>query len=114
MSDDEQPVLPEWSASSPDGSITVRTTELGLPRGISIESAKLGGDPDALAAQVLRLCRQSADRAGLARREQLEAAGLRGDMLALLGLPTPEEVYSRDVAQEEEYDVEPRSWLREV
>ncbi|MBF6356155.1 hypothetical protein IU449_16675 [Nocardia higoensis] len=104
----------EWSASSRDGAITVRTTDQGLPRGISIEAAELRRDPAELAAEVLRLCRQAANRAGMARREQLEQAGMPAEMLALLGLPTQEEVAGRELAEEEEYEAEPRSWLREV
>ncbi|AXK86411.1 hypothetical protein IU443_08770 [Nocardia farcinica] len=112
MSEQQGPV--EWTASSRDGSITVRTTEQGLPRGIAIEPAELRRDPADLAAQVLRLCKQAANRAGVARREQLTAAGMAPEMLALLGLPTQEQVAGQELADEEEYEDQPRSWLREV
>ncbi|WP_280234049.1 hypothetical protein [Nocardia cyriacigeorgica] len=104
----------EWSATSRTGAIAVRTTEQGLPVGISIERAELRGDPDALAAEVLRLCTQAANRAGLARRAQLEQAGLTEDMLALMGLPTAAEVADQEMADEQDYDTEPASWLRPV
>lgn len=107
-----EPVIAEWTASSRSGSISVRTTEQGLPLGISIEPAELRRDPAGLAAEVLRLCKQAANRAGLARRREMEEAGVAGDMLALMNLPTPEEVARAEIVEEEEYDIEPRSWLR--
>ncbi|MFI9506342.1 hypothetical protein [Nocardia sp. NPDC052566] len=106
--------LSEWTAASLSGSISVRTTDQGLPLGISIEPSELRRDPQALAAEVLRLCKQAANRAGLAKREELAAAGMTGDMLTLMGLPTREEVARQEIAEEEEYDTEPRSWLRSV
>ncbi|MBF6087103.1 hypothetical protein IU438_17360 [Nocardia cyriacigeorgica] len=113
MSEQEQGPA-EWTATSRTGAIAVRTTEQGLPVGISIERTELRGDPTALAAEVLRLCKQAASRAGLARRAQLEQAGVAEDMLALMGLPTAAEVAAQEMADEQDYDTEPRSWLRSV
>ncbi|MFE3442574.1 hypothetical protein ACFXNW_06050 [Nocardia sp. NPDC059180] len=112
MSEQEGPA--EWAATSRTGAITVRTTEQGLPVGVSIERSELRGDPTALAAEVLRLCKQAASRAGLARRAQLEQAGMTEDMLALMGLPTAAEVADQEMADEQDYDTEPASWLRSV
>ncbi|WP_378737221.1 hypothetical protein [Nocardia brasiliensis] len=108
------PTMVEWSAASRTGAITVRTTEQGLPLGISIDDAELKRDPQELAAEVLRLCKHAANRAGLARRAEFEAAGLSSDALALMGLPTPEQVARQEIVEEEEYETEPRSWLRSV
>ncbi|MFE1593222.1 hypothetical protein [Nocardia sp. NPDC058705] len=104
----------EWTATSRDGSIEVRTTEQGLPVGISIEAAELRRDPTGLAEEVLRLCRTAANRAGLARREQLAAAGLAPEWLAMTGLPSAEEVAAQEIAQEQDYETEQDSWLRPV
>ncbi|MFG1794392.1 hypothetical protein [Nocardia sp. NPDC049149] len=104
----------EWTAASRTGAISVRATEQGLPLGISIDAAELKRDPAALAAEILRLYKQAASRAGLARRTELEAAGMSVDALALLGLPTPEQVAREEIIEEEEYETEPRSWLRSV
>ncbi|MGY4102268.1 hypothetical protein ACW2Q0_22345 [Nocardia sp. R16R-3T] len=109
-----QPGPPEWTATSRSGAISVRTTEQGLPLGISIEPAELKRDPQGLAAEVLRLCRQAANRAGMARRAELAAAGMPGEMLALTGLPTTEDVARQELAEEQEYETEPDSWLRQV
>ncbi len=103
-----------WKAASKSGSISVATTEQGLPVGITIERAELRRDPEALAGEILRLCKQSANRAGLARRAELVQAGLTSDVLALTGLPKPEDVARQELVDEAEYEVEPQSWLRSV
>ncbi|MEV6323779.1 hypothetical protein AB0M45_21680 [Nocardia sp. NPDC051787] len=105
---------PVFAATSLSGAITVRTTEQGLPLSLSIEAAELRRDPAQLAGEILRLCRRSADRAGLLRRTQLEESGLSAQALALAGLPTPEDVARREALEEQEYDTEPGSWLRPV
>lgn len=104
----------EFTAHSRTGSIRIRTSEMGLPTAISVESSELGRDPESLAAEVLRLCRQSAARAGLERRRQLQEAGFTSEMLKLAGLPTEEQVARQELAQEQEYETEPDSWLRSV
>ncbi|RJO72096.1 hypothetical protein D5S18_23240 [Nocardia panacis] len=114
MTTPDQPTIVEWAAASRSGAITVRTTELGLPLGISIERSELGRPPAELAADILRLCRHAASRAGLARRAELSEAGMPPSALALLGLPTQEEVARQEMAEEEEYETEPQSWLRSV
>lgn len=105
---------PEWSASSRTGAITVHTTEQGLPLGISITAEELRKDPQALAAEVLRLCKRAANRAGLQRRAQLEEAGMTPEMIDLLGLPTPDAVARREAEDEDDYEMEPATWLRSV
>jgi hypothetical protein len=111
---DEQVGPVEWTAASRTGAIAVRTTEQGLPLGITVESAELRRDPQSLAADVLRLCRQAANRAALARRAEFEAAGVATEALALMGLPTPEEVARQEFIEEDEYETEPQTWLRSV
>lgn len=103
-----------WKAVSKSGSISVETTEQGLPVGITIESAELRREPGELAGEILRLCKQSANRAGLARRAELVEAGLTSDVLALTGLPKPEDVARQELVDEADYEVEPQSWLRSV
>ncbi|GGN85918.1 MULTISPECIES: hypothetical protein [Nocardia] len=104
----------EFTAASLTGAIEVRTTERGLPVGITIAADQLRGDPGALAAEVLRLCQKSANRAGLARRNQLAEAGFDPGLLAATGLPTEAEVAAAEIVEEQEYDTEPESWLRSV
>ncbi|MBO0853858.1 MAG: hypothetical protein J2P18_08825 [Nocardia sp.] len=102
------------TATTRSGAIKVETTEQGLPVHISIESAELRRSPAELAAEVLRLCRQAGARAGAERRKQLAEAGVDADMLALTGLPTAAEVERQELIDEQEYEMEPQSWLRSV
>ncbi|MFF2552681.1 hypothetical protein ACFVUS_16870 [Nocardia sp. NPDC058058] len=104
----------EFTIASRTGAVVVCTTEQGLPLAVSVERDQLRGDPAALAAEVLRLCKQSAARAGAQRREQLRAAGLAPEMLALTGLPTLSEVTRREIIEEQDFDTEPDSWLRPI
>jgi|GEM_PF-4767848 len=110
----QQPVLTEWTASSRTGSITVRATEQGLPLGISVDPTELKRDPQALAGEVLRLCKQAANRAALARRTEFEEAGVAPEMLRLMRLPTSEEVAQAELQEEGDYETEPESWLRSI
>jgi hypothetical protein len=71
----------------------------------------LRGDPRELAEEILRLCGQAANRAGLARRAELAAAGIGSDALDRLGLPKPEEVAHAAADHESEYAYEQQSWL---
>lgn len=100
------------TASSRSGAITVRTTEQGLPIGISIERSELRRDPDHLAQEILRLCKQSANRAGLERRAELVAAGVSKEVIDQFDLPKPEDVAREEDA--EDYEIEPQSWLRSI
>ncbi|MFI5777159.1 hypothetical protein [Nocardia sp. NPDC051570] len=111
----QEPIAPaEWTASSRSGAITVRTTEQGLPLGISVEPGELRRDPWELAADIVRLCKQSANRAALARRAEFEQAGVDPRTLRLMGLPTIDEVARQEELEQEEYETEPESWLRSV
>ncbi|WP_410873858.1 hypothetical protein [Nocardia sp. A7] len=98
--------------TSRSGAVTVATTETGMPVRVRVEPAELRREPADLAAEVVRLCRQAADRAGARQRAKLAAAGVSSDLLALTGLPTAAEVERRELLDEQDYDVEPQSWLR--
>ncbi|MGA6208745.1 hypothetical protein ACPESR_28710 [Nocardia testacea] len=104
----------EFGAHSLTGTIRVRTTEMGLPVAISVAPDQLRRDPDALAGEILRLCKKSAARAGLERRKQLQEAGFTTEMLRSTGLPTEAEVARQEILDEQDYDTEPESWLRSV
>lgn len=99
-------------ASSRSGEITVSATEQGLPVAITVDVAVLKQDPGELAARILRLCRRAADRAGLERRRQLSEAGVSGEVISLLGLPTADTVAERELADEYAYEMAPRTWSR--
>lgn len=102
------------TAATPSGAIRVRTTEQGLPLAVKVDPAELHRDPSQLAGELLRLCQRAAARAGLARRKQMEAAGMSAAALAATGLPTEAEVARQEIVEEQDYDTEPQSWLRTV
>ncbi|MEV0252254.1 hypothetical protein AB0H76_37100 [Nocardia sp. NPDC050712] len=114
VDEQQQPEQVEWTAAARSGAISVRTTEQGLPLGITVEPAELQRDPRGLAEEVLRLCKSAAAQAGLARRAELEARGASKEALALMGLPTPEEVSRQEYVEEQEYETEQQSWLRPI
>lgn len=99
------------TAVSLDGTIAVRTTDGGVPLRIRIAASELRQDPRELARKVHSLCLQSAGRAGLARRQELAAAGVDNEVLTLLGLPTAEQVARREMAEEQAYGIEEKAWV---
>ncbi|MFJ4658118.1 hypothetical protein ACIP5Y_43200 [Nocardia sp. NPDC088792] len=114
MTAEQMPFPTEFTLSSRTGAIVVTTTEQGLPRALSVDRDRLRDDPELLAGEILRLCRQSAMRAGVERRAALRAAGLSPELLALTGLPTVDEVTKQEYAAEQDYENEPDSWLRPI
>ncbi len=95
------------AAVSRSGRISVETTEMGLPTAITIDRGELRRDPDLLAGEILRLCRQASARARLARRGELATAGVARDVLDSLGLPTADAVSLAEFVAETEYDYAP-------
>lgn len=103
----------QGTARSPSGSISVATTERGLPTALKIDARELKKSPQELAREILALCRLSAMRAQVAHRRELASEGrsqaLIGDMkLASEGdLATAEEELRGD-------DELPATWMRSV
>ncbi|WP_433709532.1 hypothetical protein ACQP2U_23950 [Nocardia sp. CA-084685] len=100
------------TAESATGRISVETTELGLPLSVVVDRAELQRHPADLAAEIVRLCRQSANRARLARRADLAEAGVAHDVLNRMGLPTADGLALAELVEETEYEYAPWSWLR--
>jgi hypothetical protein len=111
--DDKFAAFTTGTATSRGGRISVTTTELGLPLALSVVADQLQRDPAELADDLLALCRQAANRAGLARRQELAEQGVSSSGLDLLKLPKPEEVQREEIAYETEHEYEPRSWLEQ-
>lgn len=95
------------------GTVSVRTTEQGLPVEIRIDRRELRYGAQRLADEILELCRRSTLAAGARRREELAASGMPTAVLDRLGLPTHADLararYDRDA---EDPDATPASWLR--
>lgn len=116
----EQPDLaeaPEFAAYSVGeasvrgGDIVVSATDSGLPLTVRVTPDQLRRNPAELGADLLRLCRLAADRAGLHRRAYLAELGLPEHALDLLGLPSQQAVEQSELLDEAEREYEPRSWL---
>nr|WP_051997885.1 hypothetical protein [Gordonia otitidis] len=99
------------SARSRSGGISVVTTPQGLPTRVRIERSQLTKQPQALADEILRVCRQSAMAAGIRWREELLDAGAPRDVVDAMGLPTAEDL-ARVEYRDDEHDDAPASWLR--
>lgn len=113
MGSDAEPFPTRFTAASRTGAVVLTATEQGLPLGIDVERSELRDDPQVLAREIVRLSRQIANRAGMERRAQLQAAGLAPELLALTGLPTTEEVARQEYVEEQDED-ETDSWLRPI
>ncbi|MEP9393691.1 hypothetical protein ABLE92_09540 [Gordonia sp. VNQ95] len=104
---------PTSSARSRDGGVSVVTTAEGLPLTVRIADARLSSPPQALADEILRLCRQSSMAAGIALRLQLAQSGTPADVLDSLGLPTPDDLAGQELRDDDDHGA-PASWLRSV
>lgn len=99
---------------SRSGTISVRTTERGLPVALRIDAVELNKPPGQLAADILALCRLSATRAQVARRRDLVEKGFSATVIHGLQLATEEELArAEDEALGDEDDL-PTSWRRSV
>lgn len=102
------------TATSRDGAIKVVTTETGLPTALNVDDSQLRRDPAILARDILRLCRQAAQRAGLERRAQMVEQGVPSGVIALFGLPDPDEVARAEIIAEVDDDYGTQTWMRSV
>lgn len=84
------------------GTISVRTTDEGLPVDLRIDPRELRYGAARLSAEILTLNNRAAREAAALRREQLDEQGLPRELLDRMGLPTRE-----SLAREQQ----PESWL---
>ncbi|MCQ4120306.1 hypothetical protein [Rhodococcus tibetensis] len=97
--------------SNRSGTVSVRTTEQGLPLELRIDRRELRYGGQRLADEILTLCRRSAMEAGARRRDELARDGMPADVLDKLGLPTRADVAAMQAAEDEE-EPAPTSWMR--
>ncbi|MCE5290905.1 MAG: hypothetical protein LLG14_16930 [Nocardiaceae bacterium] len=97
---DTRPVAGQ--AASRDGSITVRTTEQGIPTELHIDPSEMQRPPEVLARRLTDLCKQAAVRAGYERRRQLAEQGVDPTVLSYLQLPTLADVQAIEVSEDED------------
>ncbi|MBA4025438.1 MAG: hypothetical protein C0482_24040 [Gordonia sp.] len=101
------------AATSRTGTITVVTTDQGLPTAVRLEPTELRKDPSILAAEVLRLCQQASMHAGVARREELKAAGVSSDIIDQMKLPRADDLARAEYRDDADAGA-PSSWMRSV
>jgi hypothetical protein len=96
------------------GTISVLTTERGLPVALRLDAAELQKPAQQLAQDIMSLCRLSAARAQVAHRRELAEKGFSAEVLRTLNLATEEDLTraEADVFGDEE-DL-PASWMRSV
>lgn len=70
------------------GTVSVRTTDGGLPADLRIDPSELRYGAAQLAEQIVALNRRAAREAAVIRGEQLTAAGVPRHILTRMGLPT--------------------------
>jgi hypothetical protein len=77
---------------SPGGTVSVRTTERGLPVDLRLDAVELEKPPQQLANDIMALCRLSAAQAQVARRRELIERGFSATVIRGLNLATEEEL----------------------
>jgi hypothetical protein len=106
--------MTQQPVQSRSGTISVLTTERGLPVALRMDAAELKKPPEQLARDIMALCRLSAARAQVARRRDLVEKGFSPAIIRGLQLTTEDELA---LAEEEvlgDEDDLPSSWRRSV
>ncbi|ANS27248.1 hypothetical protein Rwratislav_37857 [Rhodococcus wratislaviensis IFP 2016] len=99
------------AVSNRSGTVSVRTTEQGLPLELRIDPRELRYGGQRLADEILTLCRRSAMEAGARRRDELARDGMPAEILDKLGLPTRADVATAQAIEDEE-EPTPTTWMR--
>ena len=99
---------------SRNGTISVRTTDRGLPVALRLEAIELTKPPEQLARDILALCRLSAARAQVGRRRDLLEKGFSATVVHGLQLATEEDLASAEHEVLGDEDDLPTSWRRSV
>ncbi|CCW12755.1 hypothetical protein ACWDT5_14670 [Rhodococcus aetherivorans] len=80
------------TARNRSGTVSVRTTEQGLPVDLHIDKSELRYGAAQLAEQIVSLCRRATLEAAALHREELAGRGMPEGLLNRLGLPTHDDV----------------------
>lgn len=104
------------SAQSRSGAVAVQTTNVGLPVALRIDPAKLKGDPQQLADEILRLSKLAAMRAQVQMRRDLVEQAVDPQVIRYANLPTEDELRDFEELHERAQDEEQTrgGWLRSV
>ena len=106
--------MPQQPVQSHSGTISVLTTERGLPMALRLDAVELKKPPEQLARDIMALCRLSATRAQVARRRDLAEKGFSAPVIHGLQLATDEELARAEEEVHGHEDELPPSWRRSV
>ncbi|MGV9801327.1 hypothetical protein ACWDTP_25110 [Mycobacterium sp. NPDC003449] len=106
--------MPQQPVQSPGGTISVHTTERGLPVALRLDAAELKKPPEQLANDIMALCRLSAARAQVTRRRELAEKGYDAAAIRPLRLATEAELARAEEDALGDDDDLPRTWVRSV
>jgi hypothetical protein len=106
--------MPQQTVHSRQGTISVRTTDRGLPVALRLDAVELEKPPEQLAHDILALCRLSAARAQVSQRRELADQGVAPEVIHGLYLATETELARAEVDALGDEDDPPPSWMRSV
>jgi hypothetical protein len=96
------------------GTISVRTTERGLPVALRLDAVELTKPPEQLARDIMTLCQLSAARTQVVRRRDLVEKGFSPAVIRGLALATEEELATAEDEVLGDDDELPPTWRRSV
>lgn len=106
--------MAQQPVQSRSGTISVLTTDRGLPLALHLDAVELKKPPDQLARDIMALCRLSAAQAQVARRRELLEQGFSASVVRGLHLATEEDLLdATEVATGDDDDLPP-TWIRSV
>ena len=106
--------MTQQPVQSRSGTISVVTSERGLPLALRLDPLELKKAPEQLASEILALCRLSAARAQVARRRDLAEKGFSAAVIRGLPLATEDELARAEEEVLGDEDDLPSSWRRSV
>ncbi|MGX9791315.1 hypothetical protein [Mycobacterium sp. MMS18-G62] len=106
--------MPQQPVHSRRGTISVLTTERGLPVALRLDAVELEKPPQQLAGDIMALCRLSAARAQVARRRDLAEKGFNAAVIRSLALATEDDLSRAEEEVLGDDDELPPSWRRSV
>lgn len=106
--------MAQQPVQSPGGTISVLTTERGLPVALRLDAVELKKPPAQLAEDIMALCRLSAARAQVERRRELTEKGFTASVIRPLALATEEELSRAEEVVMGDADGLPATWRRTV
>lgn len=103
----------QHSVQSRTGSISVTATEHGVLTQLGIDQHELTRPPQELADEILALCKLSAMRQQVARRQEILREPYGPEIVRAMELPTPEQLEAAEEAVLD-FDEQPVTWMRRV